>query len=1111
MSDFTHQGTPEPLENTQSQYLQNSAASIHDDTGSGHMHMLDPGQMQEHMAVLQLVQHSDATHIAVTDGNWFDPDTWAAGEVPGDGAQVLIPDGISVTYAGASSVSLHTVRVDGTLEFATDRSSEITFDTLVVNHGGHLSIGTQSDPVQTGVTVTLTVANNGAIDPIWDPTMVSRGVISMGQVDIHGTEKDSHEKVLLDPMAGDTSIRFDSVPTGWAVGDTIVIAGTRYDGYKWDNDLRAVRPYPNEDEVRIITAINADGTVHFDDPLAHNHDAPRGDLKTSVANMSRNVTIQTENHETAQVFERGHVMFMHSDEVDVRFAAFEGLGRTDKSTDSFDVSDLGQTSFDSNIQGRYPIHLHRTGTEDPSNPAILHGNAVFNSPGWGITHHDANAILTNNATFDTFGAGFVAETGNEIGAWNDNIAIYAQGQSWDDPKNVTNLSTFDIARSGDGFWFQGRMVTAEDNVAASVNTGFVYFHRNGDDRMIPFGADLFVLPEALYNDPNITAHETPILGFARNETFAAREGLHVVKENPNQGHDVWSHLEDFTAWSVQNGVHLEYTSHYLLRNFDLVGKEDSGFSPAREGISIGNNTTEVMVVGGQIAGFETGVDFWKSLNADVSGTPENHDYVLVDVAVSDAVTPYGNFDPNLDRILTSADLPLLTPDLNLDRIVLGQGGWGATEITGTKSDTLGTVAFPGGTDVFQMPVDASQSHLETDGYWQTSSGETYFLLDIYFTDRVTGEIFFETHPVYVPVDIANGFGAPWSPYSEARFNGIQDIVDSNGIVSAGDNLLGVSTQITQSFGLSEQQIDGQNNGLILGTAGNDFLTGTGANDRLIGFEGNDVLQGGGGLDTAIFSGNQSHHTLTLHADGATLEDRTGQNGIDQLIDVEFVEFDSSLPGVPFDLARFDGASLVTPEDFSKLTELYVATFNRAPDAFGLAFWASELGNGMSFEEIAALFIQQPETIALYPADQPSQYFISSVYENLLGRAPDSDGLKFWLETLESGDVTRDQIILALIEGTRSPDTPAPNAAFAEQQLADQNYLASKTSIGTDFAVVYGMSDVALAREVMQIYDGSQTSLAATTDASLAYYEASLDPTEGAFLMPLLGVASGGFE
>jgi hypothetical protein len=757
-----------------------------------HVHDAGSPKAGEHEAVMNLVPRSEATHIAIKSGSWFDPSTWYQGRIPGDDARVLIPEGAHVSYDGMGDARLFTVRVDGHLHFATDESSRMLVDTMVVSPSGMLMIGTEADPVQEGVNVDIVILNNGPINTGWDPMLLSRGIISHGDVSIHGAVTDSHEKVVVDPMAGHTSVKFAVVPEGWAVGDTIVIAGTHYDGYKWDNTLRTTRLYPSEDEVRVITKIDG-GTVYFDNPLVHDHDAPREDLKTSVANYTRNVTISTENPASAEVYERGHVMFMHSDDVDVRYAAFIELGRTDKSIPSLDISDITAVRYDSNVQGRYALHLHRTGVSDTGDPAVLVGNAVFGSPGWGYVHHDSNAHLENNASFDTFGAGYVAETGNETGAWVDNIAINATGTSWEAPKNGTNLSTFDIARTGDGFWFQGRMVDSTDNIAASVNTGFVYFHRNGDNRMIEFDAGLFDYPGALYYDRTVSVDQTPILGFDGNEAFAAKEGLHIVKAGPNQGHDVWSNLTNFTAWSVQSGAHIEYTQHYILSNFDLIGKDPTAYSLPVTGISFGPNTSEIVVLDARIDGFKTGIDLGKHFtNSNLS--PELHNYTVIDAIITDTAQAYANYNAALDTITTKSALPGLAPDLVLDGPLTYRGellGWDdrAVQISGSKTDTLGRTDFPGGTDDFRIRQVEVARLLEENGYWTTSGGKAYFLTDIYFTDRVSGDIFYETHPVFLSDKTAANV-ASWLP--SAKSNGTQDILTINGIKMAGDQVLDVA-------------------------------------------------------------------------------------------------------------------------------------------------------------------------------------------------------------------------------------------------------------------------------------------------------------------------------
>jgi hypothetical protein len=760
-----------------------------DDHGT-HAHMNpheEGGAMHaEHAALMALVPVEAASHVAVRDGDWFDPATWASGEVPGAGARVHIPGGVSVTHAGLSDAALFTLRVDGALTFAHDADSRMVIDTFVVTQTGKLTIGTEANPVSAAHSVEIEIAGNGPIDVAWDPMLLSRGLISHGEVEIHGAEKSTHGKVATDPMAGDTSITMAEAPTGWQVGDTIVIAGTRYDGYKWDNDIRGTRHYEAEDEVRTITSIDGT-TVHFDAPLIHDHDAPRADLATSVANYSRSITVS--GPEEASPSESGHVMFMHSDAIDVRYAAFHGLGRTDKSRDSVKVMDLDTVTSDSNVQGRYSFHLHRTGAEDGESPAMVVGNAVFGSPGWGFVHHDSNAILHDNASFDTFGAGFVAESGNETGVWSDNIAIYAKGVSWSAPKNAVELSTFDTGRTGDGFWFQGRMVESSGNIAASVNNGFVYFHRGNVDNGGPlsFDAASFDLPEALGWDDTVSPGKAPILHFRDNEAFAAKEGLHVVKANPNQGHDIHSIFDGFTAWSVKDGAHFEYTSHYTIRNFDLIAKEATRFSKSDDGISFGNNTSDMTVVNARIEGFEgAGINLNKKFT-NSSLSPELHKYAVIDPVFINVANLYENYDPTLDRLLTSVDLQPGRFEIRLDAPLTYREGHpdpGArkVEISGTKFDSLGETSLPSGTDSYDAGMNEVIRVLEQDGYFQTPDGRNVFVLEDYYSDRVTGEIHKVAH--FVEIDPNVPLGNPHHAYAGAKFNGLIDPANLAPVVSA---------------------------------------------------------------------------------------------------------------------------------------------------------------------------------------------------------------------------------------------------------------------------------------------------------------------------------------
>ncbi|MEO1192690.1 MAG: cadherin-like domain-containing protein [Pseudomonadota bacterium] len=763
----------------------------------GHGHG-DAGMMAEHQATLDLVPRGEATHVAVAHGSWFDPNTWADGSVPDAGARVLIPGGIEVTYDQVSEVPLFTVRVDGHLTFATDADTLLRVDTLVASAEGHLTIGSAADPVQDGVSAEILFVNSGDIDTAWDPLLLSRGLIAMGTTSMHGSVTDSHAKVSSDPLAGDTAIMFDALPEGWAVGDQLVIAGTRFDGHKWDNDIRAVRWHETQDEVRTITAIEeseAGVTLHFADPLLYDHDTPRDDLKTSVANLSRDIHLGTEDPDEAAIHQRGHVMFMHSDEVDIRYVAFDELGRTDKSERAVDAGDLTTVTPDANVKGRYVVHFHRSGVEDLDQPAIAVGNAVNGSPGWGFAHHDSNAILHNNATFNTFGAGYVAETGNEIGAWTDNIAIGAQGLNRI-VKESSDVSAFDLARTGDGFWFQGRMVESSGNIAASVNHGFVYMHRGPG--MLTFDAGIHDFPELFNGDSTVGPDDAPILEFRNNEAFAAKEGLHVVKANPNQGHDLHSHFTDFTAWEVKRGAHFEYTSHYTIEGFDLIGKTPSAFNLSDTGISFGPNTTDMTIVSGSIADFDTaGIDLQKVFT-DPANSPDLHAFHVVDVAFGPGQTPFENYDPELDTVLDSP-MEERSPFLVLDGPLTYREGYpdpGArkVEVTGTKYDSLGATPFPAGTDSVTLDRAEVIHILETEGYYSTPDGTLVFIIEVLISDRMTGEIVKEGHLVELNENVP--LGNPFFGYADALYAGEIDpdslapvALDDSGMTMAGHDLV----------------------------------------------------------------------------------------------------------------------------------------------------------------------------------------------------------------------------------------------------------------------------------------------------------------------------------
>ena len=280
-------------------------------------------------------------------------------------------------------------------------------------------------------------------------------------------------------------------------------------------------------------------------------------------------------------------------------------------------------------------------------------------------------------------------------------------------------------------------------------------------------------------------------------------------------------------------------------------------------------------------------------------------------------------------------------------------------------------------------------------------------------------------------------------------------------------------------------------------------------DIITGGQGNDLITGGSGRDTAVFAGDADDFTIAINSDGALdIINRASANETDNVSFVEVIEF---ADGEMLDLHSITGILDNSTEDLDVLIEMYIAYFNRAPDALGLYFWGSAFANGTSLEEIAELFLDQDETRETYPADATNLDFATQVYSNVLGRTPDQEGLNFWQEQLDSGSVTRGGFILEVLRGAKADPEEGATQEFIDLQLADQSYLASKTDIGTYYAAIKGMSDVPSASAAMQLYvRGDASSIQTAVDRIDLDFENAAQATEGALLLPLIGLVDDPF-
>jgi hypothetical protein len=571
------------------------------DEPAAHPH--DPVLQAEHTDMLALVPRPAATHTAVGDGRWSAPATWKEGKLPSGGADVLIPRGKTVTVDEVQSVSLRTLRVDGKLELAADRDTCLVVDTIVVPPGGELIVGTVKAPVARDRRARIIFADRGPIDSRWDPTLLSRGLIAHGRVSLVGAEVTPHVALARAPRKGDTRLVLARAPVNWKKGDRLILTGTAEapgkDGRTQDEEL---------------TILSVNGTEVTVRALDFDHTAPKEGLTASVANLTRNVSLESQNQKPDELGRHGHVMFMHSPHVQIAYTGFYDLGRTDKriavNDPRLDEQKKLIAGSGTNPRGRYPVHFHRTGADLRIAAIPVKGCAVVNSPGWGYVNHSSHVAFEDNVAYNVHGAAFVTEAGDEVGSFRGNLAVRSTGSGQD---TVARNDLQDFGHEGSGFWLQGGGVAVEDNIAAGHRDAAYFFFTSGltEEGLGRRGFLVGNLPEKLrvnnLKSPKekqpadrMTLNYLPLLSCKGNTAFASGLGMVIRFHTPPVTESV---VEDCTIWRTRIGIRILYSDNIRLKNCRLIGEGKNAQAGVSQGSeAIGGTVYENLRVEGWATG-----------------------------------------------------------------------------------------------------------------------------------------------------------------------------------------------------------------------------------------------------------------------------------------------------------------------------------------------------------------------------------------------------------------------------------------------------------------------------------------------------------------------------
>lgn len=199
-------------------------------------------------------------------------------------------------------------------------------------------------------------------------------------------------------------------------------------------------------------------------------------------------------------------------------------------------------------------------------------------------------------------------------------------------------------------------------------------------------------------------------------------------------------------------------------------------------------------------------------------------------------------------------------------------------------------------------------------------------------------------------------------------------------------------------------IGGSGGVYLTGTPFADTLNGTAANDKLEGAGGDDTINGGGGIDTLYLNVPRYLLTVTRTEQGFSVND--GEY-TDQLTGVERIVFDGG--HYALDIEGNGGQAY----------RIYNAVLNRTPDLPGLGFWIAGMDNGMSLREVAGHFMVSEEFRTNFGSNLSNSELVNVLYQNILDRAPEEAGMKYWVDALNSGVITQPDALAMISESAEN--------------------------------------------------------------------------------------------
>lgn len=235
-----------------------------------------------------------------------------------------------------------------------------------------------------------------------------------------------------------------------------------------------------------------------------------------------------------------------------------------------------------------------------------------------------------------------------------------------------------------------------------------------------------------------------------------------------------------------------------------------------------------------------------------------------------------------------------------------------------------------------------------------------------------------------------------------------------------------------------------------------------------------------------FSGPRDNYTVLKTATGFAVTEKLNIKTTTMVSATDVLKFSDKT----INLHIGEKAQSISANELRDLLDLYIAFFNRVPDADGLAYWIDQYKAGMSLENISQSFYAAAQVYSAqtgYTANMTNADFVRLIYKNVLGRtgayAPPEADVQYWASNLQKG-TTRGSLVSTMLVSARSFTNDATwgwvptllnnkvelGKYFAVQQGI--NYATPEESISKTMAIVAAISatDTSTAKSLIGVSD-----------------------------------------